>query len=412
MDQYNAAQSVTGRYRALIIFITVFVMTIVSVLALNFYVSAQFEADAVKINLAGRQRMLSQRMVKSLQNILKAEQAGIDVAQPIEELKTVYGLFNDTLESFSAGGTTTDTTGQTVTLDAVSTPAARDALQEAKILWADYKDAVNAVIDTEVESLQAVSDATRLVTERNNRLLELTNSLTNVLESNGADPLLINISGRQRMLSQRLAKSLFEIELAQLSNTPINIPLDQLTESVRLFDSTLSAFDQGGLVVDTNGQSVEISPIDGEYARQLTAETVQVWQPVGDRLSQMLNSDNSHLNSLSEAITQGSEKNLSILSLMNDLTVALEQDAAKRSGLLRLIQIAGIAIALIMFGIIVFYFVRQLGKSDNQVNEARGETERILHTVKDGLFLMNTDHTIGNQYSSSSSGLRSPIRSS
>ena len=74
-----------SRYRALIAFIAAFVTIIVSVLALNFYVSAQFDADALGINLAGRQRMLSQRTVKSLQNVVRAEQSGAAVAAELED---------------------------------------------------------------------------------------------------------------------------------------------------------------------------------------------------------------------------------------------------------------------------------------------------------------------------------------
>ena len=41
-----------GKYQAIVAAITMFVFFIVAVMALNFYISMQFESDAVGVNLA------------------------------------------------------------------------------------------------------------------------------------------------------------------------------------------------------------------------------------------------------------------------------------------------------------------------------------------------------------------------
>ena len=55
-----------GKYREIIWAVALFLVLDLSVLVLNFYISYQISEDALSINLAGRQRMLSQRITKSL----------------------------------------------------------------------------------------------------------------------------------------------------------------------------------------------------------------------------------------------------------------------------------------------------------------------------------------------------------
>ena len=55
-----------GKYRGILISVALFILLDASVMILNFYVSFEISADAIGINLAGRQRMLSQRTAKTL----------------------------------------------------------------------------------------------------------------------------------------------------------------------------------------------------------------------------------------------------------------------------------------------------------------------------------------------------------
>ena len=71
-----------------------------SVLALNYWLSRKIEEDAVAINLAGCQRMLSQRMVNSLLSIDLATKNGNEPKPYLNELKVTSKLFDDTLKGF------------------------------------------------------------------------------------------------------------------------------------------------------------------------------------------------------------------------------------------------------------------------------------------------------------------------
>jgi len=93
------------------------------------------------------------------------------------------------------------------------------------------------------------------------------------------------------------------------------------------------------------------------------------------------------------------EHNLNLLTLMNDLTISLEQVATSKATRLRTIQTIGISLAILNFLFIMLHFVRQLRESDAVIEKARNETTEILQTVNEGLFLLDNQLIIGDQHS-------------
>jgi len=84
---------------------------------------------------------------------------------------------------------------------------------------------------------------------------------------------------------------------------------------------------------------------------------------------------------------------------MNSLTTELAVIAKSKANLLRQIQVFGILLAFINFLIVTFHFLRKLGESDRQVAAAQKQTDQILETVDEGLFLVDNELTIGKQHS-------------
>lgn len=222
------------------------------------------------------------------------------------------------------------------------------------------------------------------------------------------DAVGVNLAGRQRMLSQRMTKSLYTLELESSRGNGFNPgALEELTKSVALFDSTLSAFMRGGEAQGASGEAVNIKVVDDSNVRATLVEAENLWRPFKSSIDRFVESESAEAKqaALSEALAYAAKHNVTLLGLMNRFTVSLENIATSKANRLRLIQTVGISLAILNFLFILLHFLRQLRESDAVLEEARSETVEILNTVNEGLFLVDSDLTIGTQYSKALEGI-------
>ena len=178
------------RSRAAVLAVVLFLFFDFTALALNVWLSWKIEKQAIAINLAGRQRMLSQRMAKVL--LLLDEQSakarmparsGADSRPLLDELRLTFELFDTTLEGFANGQVTRGGADETLYLDAVTGSQARQLVSDAGALWHPYRSLVLAVIDASPENLaEVLPPAVSYAKQHNLALLGLMNKLTTELE--------------------------------------------------------------------------------------------------------------------------------------------------------------------------------------------------------------------------------------
>ncbi|MBL4659662.1 MAG: type IV pili methyl-accepting chemotaxis transducer N-terminal domain-containing protein [Alcanivoracaceae bacterium] len=390
-----------SRYQSLIIFITLFVVIIVAVLTINFYFSSQFSDDAKEINLAGRQRMLSQRMAKNIQKLIQAQSSNEGIEQAFSELKSTFSLFDNTLMAFTKGGKTTGANGQAVTLKKVDIVASINAITAANKIWPEYKAAISKLIESDTSLLRELAEAIDYGKNQNLNILSMMDELTEIFQVKVYDGVYINLAARQRMLSQRIIKSLFELVNAQSSKGNINHLISLLKKDVEAFNYSLQLFLAGGDFKTADGSVVFLKAVKNKDIIELIKQTQKVWKPLSQSISVIVNGDFSIYRTLAETNDYANRENLNLLRLMNDLTVSLDQDSTMRADILRYVQIFGILLALVMFGFIVLFFLKHLRQADAELDQAKNETDRIFETVNDGLFLMDRSYMIGTQYSDS-----------
>ncbi len=216
------------------------------------------------------------------------------------------------------------------------------------------------------------------------------------------DAVGINLAGRQRMLSQRMAKALYALDSEPQASKEFSSAVQELNNSKSLFDETLTAFTRGGEVHGANKELVMLPLVSSAAAQGTLRTAAELWLPYKlsvDSLLADIKNNGDYEDNLKRALNQAKTKNLLLLTHMNDLTTNLENVASSKATRLRIIQTVGISLAIINFLFIMLHFLRQLRDSDVVLEHARNETTEILQTVNEGLFLVDKNMTIGNQHS-------------
>lgn len=164
--------------RRLLTAIVLFVALDLAVLVINLWLTEQLAHDAVAINLAGRQRMLSQQSTKALLLITQPT-AGQNALAVRAELDAAFGLFEHTLHAFSAGGEVQGGDGRPTRLSPLGGEGAR-ILDEARALIAPIAQSLADASKTGTP--EAYTPAAIYLVQHNEKLLTLMNRLTSHIE--------------------------------------------------------------------------------------------------------------------------------------------------------------------------------------------------------------------------------------
>ena len=213
---------------------------------------------------------------------------------------------------------------------------------------------------------------------------------------------VVNVAGRQRMLSQRVAKSFGNVRSRAILGQSYEQQFKELNGAANLFNTVILAFKQGGEIQSTKSGITFLEAVPSQDGEVIVDKGLEIWQPLYDSISKLSqNAASSDLNQTDlNRIQVYIDQNInSLLSLMNDLTNYQEGLANEAADTSRLIQTVGIIASLLCFAVIMYLIFGQLQSADRAAQNARKETERIFETVDQGLFLINSDLSIGSERS-------------
>ncbi len=215
------------------------------------------------------------------------------------------------------------------------------------------------------------------------------------------DTVAINLSGRQRYVSQRVARTLLELDAMRAAGTPYKPEtLAELRAGAKIFQISQAAFRDGGTVPGGDGKPVYLEPVVSERGRELEDKVDALWKPYYEKLQPLLK-DGFTPEDLAAALAYSQAYNIKLLGVANDFVTETQQIGASRASVLRMVQTGGIVLALLNFAFILFKFLRRLKTSDAAIEAATEETREILTSVREGLFLLTPDGQLGSQLSRS-----------
>ena len=161
---------------------------------------AEITSISSAINKAGRQRMLSQRMLKAYAMI----GIGVQKEEAKKQLNSAIALFDSQLQEL---------------MDYAPNDAIKRSLGKVESLWLPYKSTLQLPVDR-AHAIELQESSDELLRASHKVVLQLEDS------SGSTYGRLVNIAGRQRMLTQRIGK-FYMLRAWQFENAEIRSGIEQ-----------------------------------------------------------------------------------------------------------------------------------------------------------------------------------------
>lgn len=233
-------------------------------------------------------------------------------------------------------------------------------------------------------------------------LLVFTFFAASVLERNTS---MINATNKAANNSQAIIKDLFDAQNSEGEDTKsphMQTVFTRLSNNIKDTDAIINTLETGGDVQLSSGESLNVPQVSNSHMAQIN-DVQANWQKLKPLAENYL-ADASDImkdpsSSLYLATVQAKSSSIIMNNNLNRLSDQVYRDAQNTANIIRAIQFAGVIAILGYFVVFLSVFMRRLNETDKVAEEARRETSEILQTVNTGLFLLDKDLKIGNQYS-------------
>ncbi len=263
------------------------------------------------INLAGKQRMLTQRMAKDLLAITN----NLDKKAHIKDFKKAKKLFSDTLKGLKNGDKKLNLVGTKLPKIVAQLDIVDKEWKEAQPLLnsalkgKDEEKAISKLDNILVEMNRAVTLYTQSVNRQKQRL-QFASILNSFMNKNKVLKKRVNLSGKQRMLVQRMTK----LSLLISSNINPKSNREKLIKYSTLYDKTLNGFKNGDKDLGCTATK------DKEVLKQIDLVEKQ-WKPFYKNIKIIIDNKDKDKKALSYLVSNNEQ----LLKASNDLVKLYEK---------------------------------------------------------------------------------------
>ena len=210
------------------------------------------QQSGVVINLAGKQRMLTQKMSKEALFIAK----GIDADANKANLKKTAALFDKTLNGLINGDSS-------LNLPKTENKEILAQLQKVSDLWKPFKANIDKVIEGKADkaTLEAIAKDNLPLLKNMNAAVQMYVKTSD----SKLDPAMaktINLAGKQRMLTQKMTKEL----LLVANGIDADANKENAKKTAALFENTLNDLIAGTKNADIKAQLEKVKGLWADYA--------------------------------------------------------------------------------------------------------------------------------------------------
>lgn len=214
-----------------------------------------------------------------------------------------------------------------------------------------------------------------------------------------------NILNLDIHLSEKLAQGAGYAGVVKIANLPPEAleSIKNIETQKRVFSEIVASLDvDGDTVVLADGRKVVIDGIQSAHLRGYVENMEKIWAPylalintfLYDQQSGTLNKEKSK-----KLVAYTRQNNQKLQTEIDDLHFGVAEFIHDKTAKVYRVQVSGLVGAFVLFLLMIFGALRQLFNADRQLSDARQQTTDILNTVNEGLFLIDKDLMISNEYS-------------
>lgn len=206
--------------------------------------------------------------------------------------------------------------------------------------------------------------------------------------------------------SREIIRDIFDANASygEDTNSPhMRAVLNRLQQNTQEFPKILQALENGGTYISPNGVTYHVSNDNVQSISNNLHALKQNWEPLAANIKAYLAvADDIMVDSqdeLESAMTQAKVSNLNLITETDNAISTIQGHIAKEEILEQRILYGAIGFGIVYFIFMIFVFVRNLLKADEQAAVARREVDEIMSSVQEGLFLVDDNLVIGSQHS-------------
>ena len=231
------------------------------------------------------------------------------------------------------------------------------------------------------------------------------------------DNKIINTAFDQTSLVNLVISDLYIIRGKYNAGEPYSEEQQRLRKTIDLIDSRVQVFNHGGELPTVNASNsgedifLNINALEDDHGSKITSNIQNIWNDYKTRIQPVFGISGQGSGEAASSAAQDYQFQGSVLwnisglskvkldSYTDNFALHLQELSDSKLGVLRIAQIVGMIATALSLLFIVFYFIRRLSSTDFELEVARQETTGILNTVREGLFLVDEQRIISNEYS-------------